>query len=126
MDRGVPAGHDACMPRYPSFYVLGALAGFAIRAVHAPPPFPLLAIVIMVSGCAGLALSLTYLYCFERWLLRVKLAALRRVFRRLLGRSARPRVSPRRPVDAAALVEWDAASGSASVGIAPGGWSITP
>ncbi len=122
----VHAGHDAFMPRYPSFYVLGALAGCALWAVHAPLPFPLLALAITVSGFAGLALSLAYLYCFERRSLRRKLAALRRVSRRLVGRRAGPRVSSRRPVDATALVEWDAATGSTPAGVAPGGWSITP
>jgi hypothetical protein len=113
------------MPRYPSFYLWGALAGCALFAAHAPPPFPLLAVVIMVSGFAGLALSLTYLYYFERRALRLKQAGLRRVARRLCGQRARPRVPPRHPVDAPALVEWDAASAATPVGVAPGGWSVT-
>ena len=105
MAGGACARHHAGMPRFPSFYLFGALAGCALSAVHAPPPFPLLALVVMVSGFAGLALSLTYLYCFERRALRVKLAGLRRVARRLSGRGARPRVPARH-----------------LPGVAPGGW----
>jgi hypothetical protein len=126
MARSAAVGDDAGMPRYPSFYLLGALAGCAIWAVHAPPPFPLLAYIIMVSGGGGLVLSLTYLYCFERWTLRRKQALLRRIARRLTGAHARKRTSLSRPVDAPALIEWEAASASTPVGVAPGGLSVGP
>ena len=119
------ARDDASMPRFPGFYLWGALAGCALWAAHAPPPFPLLAVVIMVSGFAGLALSLTYLYSFERRALRAKFASLRRIARRLSGRGARPHMPPARPVDAPTLMEWDAASTTTPTGVAPGGWSVT-
>jgi hypothetical protein len=75
----------AAMPRYPSFFLLGALAGFAIWLLHAPTPFPLLAVVAMVSGTLGLLVSIVYLRSFEPWHWRVKLAALRRAQRAIVS-----------------------------------------
>lgn len=69
------------MPRYPSFFLLGALAGFAIWLLRAPTPFPLLATIAMVSGTLGLLVSILYLRAFDPWQWRVKLAALRRAQR---------------------------------------------
>jgi hypothetical protein len=69
------------MARYPSFYLLGALAGFAIWLVHAPTPFPLLGIIAMASGTLGLLVSIAYLKSYEPWQWRVKLAAARRAGR---------------------------------------------
>ena len=69
------------MPRYPSFFLLGALAGFAIWLLHAPTPFPLLATIAMGSGTLGFIVSIVYLRSFAPWQWRVKLAALRRTQR---------------------------------------------
>jgi hypothetical protein len=73
------------MPRYPSFFFLGALAGCAIWLLHAPTPFPALALIAMVSGTLGFVLSIVYLRSFEPWQWRVKLAALRRAQRAIVS-----------------------------------------
>ncbi len=71
----------AGMPRYPSFYLLGALAGFVLWLIDAPPPFPFLGMTAMIAGGLGLVLSLTYLATYEPWQWRVKLVTLRRALR---------------------------------------------
>ena len=130
MARARSARDDRFMPRYPSFYIWGALAGFALWLTHAPPPFPLLASIVMIAGIAGCATSLAYLYYFDRWQWRVKAAAMRR-FGRVLSRGAsmrsRAAVVPRRRFDAPAIAEWDAAAaGETPPGTAPGAWIVTP
>ena len=116
------------MPRYPSFYLLGALAGVGLWLTNAPPPFPLLAAIVVIAGFAGLAVSLTYLYHFDRWQWRVKAAAVRRFVRAFSPRARSRRINlPRRPFDARAMLEWDAAAaGETQAGIAPGAWIVTP
>ncbi len=128
MARAGSARHDHAMPRYPSFYLWGALAGVGLWLTHAPPPFPLLAAIVTIAGVAGLAMSLTYLYFFDRWQWRVKAAAVRR-FARAFSRGARSRRInlPRRRFDTRAMLEWDAAAaGETQVGIAPGAWIVIP
>jgi hypothetical protein len=54
------------MPRFPSFYLLGALAGLALWRVGAPTPFPFLGLVALVSGACGFAVSLLYVARYDR------------------------------------------------------------
>src|SRR6266511_4249997 len=49
------------MPRCPSFYLLGALAGLVLWLIEAPPPFPFFGLTAMVAGALGLVLSLAYI-----------------------------------------------------------------
>lgn len=128
MARAGRVRHDHAMPRYPSFYLWGALAGFGLWLTHAPPPFSLLAGIVMIAGIAGLATSLTFLYCFDRWQWRVKAAAMRRFMRAFSPKARSRRInSPRRPFDTRAMLEWDAAAaGEKQVGLAPGAWILTP
>ena len=69
------------MPRYPSFYLTGALAGLALIFVRAPGPIDALGAIVCASGLIGLALSIVWLRVYDRWLWRVKIAALRRFAR---------------------------------------------
>jgi hypothetical protein len=57
------------MARFPSFFLLGAVAGLALWLVGAPTPFPVLGLVALVSGACGFAVSLVYVACYEpaRW-----------------------------------------------------------
>ena len=128
MARAGRARHDHDMPRYPSFYLLGALAGIGLWLAHAPPPFPFLAGIVVIAGVAGLAMSLTYLYCFDRWQWRVKAAAVRRFVRAFSPGARSRRINlPRRRFDTRAMLEWDAAAaGETQVGAAPGAWIVTP
>lgn len=89
------------MPRHPSFYVLGAIAGFALWLTHPPPPIPVLAVIVMVAGASGCATSLDYLYYFDHWRWSVKVAAGRR-FVRTLGALA-AHANPIRGVAAARI-----------------------
>ena len=75
------SAHRARMPSYPSFYLLGAIAGFVLWRLDAPPPFPFLGLVALACGGLGLLLSIAYVRAFEPWQWRVKLAALRRAWR---------------------------------------------
>lgn len=71
------------MPRHPSFYLWGAIAGFALWLTHAPHPFPVLAVIVMVAGASGCATSLAYLYYFDHRRWDMKVAAGRRFVRAL-------------------------------------------
>jgi hypothetical protein len=73
------------MPRYPTFYLWGAIAGCALWMTHAPQPFPLLAVILMLAGGAGCVTSLAYLWYFEHWQWDIKAAAARRFVRTLRG-----------------------------------------
>jgi hypothetical protein len=73
----------AGMPQYPSFYLLGALAGLGVWLIGAPVPFPFLGMTALVSGALGLVLSLTYIASFERRRWHRMLATLRRASRKL-------------------------------------------
>ncbi len=71
------------MSALPRFFLLSLVAGLALWATNAPPPFPLLAKFIAAASTLGFLLSAAYVQAFMPWQWRVKRAALRRMWRSL-------------------------------------------
>ena len=71
------------MSALPRFFLLSMIAGLALWATGAPPPFPLLGAFIVTASALGLALSSAYVHAYMPRQWREKSAALRRMWRML-------------------------------------------